>query len=749
MNEGDNQKEQKKEPRPHFWIPDSEVEEVVYKPTSRPTEIKIDHVAHGRELLKGVENIGVKHKKRKTPISEELIIFKVSLEEEAAVDARGDYEKIFLKNNLEIKAIKKSNEAIVASSPHDFAAFTKKLGEYIEKEGDSRNFFQNIKSVSPIELTDIQTQKLSDSNDDQKMLDIQITLMPKLGKDNYKKLIQYLMLEIDKMDGRLSEDGLYYLSDDTPVLRILLPSSSLNSFTDQEIILKAEPTPFFDVSDTRNGSPINIADLQINEEININELPIVCILDSGIMLPDNLRTCIVDRWVADDIVDFTADHGTKVASRAIFGDHLDEQVRQGILTPRVRVIDAVIHDGQSGVSEGVIIKRIQDAVNSIKDATTTFCLSFNENLSIEDDAVGNLAYEIDCLSRKGVNFAIPTGNHNLWRMYDELETIVDDTSSRLAAPGESYYGITVGAITREEHARSISRKNELSPFSRIGYGFSGCNKPDLVYPGGNVYRDSKDRAFIAANSAAYVINNQGFLVQDFGTSYSAPLAAADIAMLTDKVPDNDPFIARGLLIHHAQGDYLNDDESIEKMYGFGIGSFEGAKDSYSSRATYIHKGTMSRLIKKRVKFWMPSNFSNLSKKGSLLAKVNVTCLSLSPVDKGMGEEYLRSYIAASFHMINTNGKDTTKNPPELRGRKKWSHIQNFSQEFTVFGPGDWQIWLQLYTKPEVEEDVDFVLIVTIENISPIDVDIHGGIVNETENRFQALTEVHAQYDDIG
>lgn len=483
-------------------------------------------------------------------------------------------------------------------------------------------------------------------------------------------------------------------------------------------------------------------------EDNIHELPIVCILDNGIILPDNLQKCIVDQWVATGITSYTAEHGTKVASRAIFGDNLDEQVKQGMLTPRVRVIDAVIHDGKSKLYEGTLIKRIQEAVRSIKDATTTFCLSFNANVSIEDDAVGNLAYEIDCLSRKGVNIAIPTGNHTLWTIYSDLETIADDTTARLASPAESYYGLTVGAITRDEHVKSISRKQELSPFSRIGYGFSGSNKPDLVYPGGNVYRD-KGKAFIAANSAAYVITNTGFLVQDFGTSYSAPLAAADIAMLTNIVPDKDPFIAKGLLLHHAQYDQCStsDSEMIEKMYGFGIGNYMNSKDSYSNRATYIHKGTMSRLIKRRVKFWVPSNFSSLSQNGKQLAKVNVTCLSLAPTDKGMGEEYLRGFIDASFHMINTNGNEVTKNPS--KGREKWSHIQNYSQEFTVFGPGDWQIWLQLYTKPEVIESIDYVLIITIENISTIDVDIHEGIVNETENRFQALTEVQVGLEEIG
>lgn len=747
MSKEDNNEKKGREPKPHFWIPDSEVDEVIYKPTSRPKMMSINHAEHGNKLLKGIGNIREKHKKSKTPISEELIIFKLLLGEEGTVDARGDYEKIFKDNNLKINAIKRSNEAIVSSTPANFVKFTQNLDSYIKKDGATKQFFQQIMSIAPLELADIQTKRLSDTEKDGEVIDVQITLIPKLGMENYQKLIKYLISEIEKYDGKLSEDGVYFLSDDTPVLRFLLPSSGLDSFVDQEIFLKVEPTPFYDTSENRNGSPIDITELPMQFEGNMHELPIVCILDNGIMLPENLQDCIVDRWIADGISNYTAEHGTKVASRAIFGDNLDEQVKQGILTPRVRVIDAIIHDGQSRLYEGTLIKRIQEAVQSVKGATTTFCLSFNTDFSIDDDAIGNLAYEIDCLSRTGVNIAIPTGNHALWKIYSDLETITDDTSARLAAPAEAFYGLTVGAIARDEHLKSMSGKQELSPFSRIGFGFSGSSKPDLVYPGGNVYREN-NKAFIAANSAAYVINNNGYLVQDFGTSYSAPLAAADLAMLTEVVPGKDPFIAKGLLLHHAQYDHYDSSEAemFEKMYGFGRGNYTDSKDSYSNRATYIHKGTMSRLVKRRVKFWVPSIFASLSKRGNPLAKVNVTCLSLSPIDKGKGEEYLRGYIDASFHMINSNGNEETRNPS--RGRGKWKHIHNYSQELNVFGSGDWQIWLQLYTKPEVTEDIDYVLIITIENISDNEVDIHEGILNETANRFQALTEVQVGFDEI-
>lgn len=744
--------DKRREPKPHFWIPDSEVEEVVNKPMAIPVPRDIDHSKHGLNLIESVKNVQSKHREKQTPISEELIIFKVVLAETDVADSRKDAQKIFENNDLKINALKKSNEAIVSTTLAKFADLTTNLNKYIDRNGSSQDFFQYIESIAPIESDQVQTLKLKERKKTKDLVDLQVTLVPKLGEDIYKKMIPFLIEENNRINGEMGEDGIYRLSDNTPVLRLLVPSSGIDLLTDYEVILKAEPTQFFEISENRNAPLTNIADLSLVPNVDLNELPIVCVLDDGVNFPANLNNYIVDTWYSNGVSTSTCEHGTKVASRVIFGDNLDEQVRTRILEPKARVLNAVIHDGMSPIYEGTFIKRIREAVEATKYTTTTYCLSFNSLEPIEDSTIGNLAYEIDCLCSNGVNFLLPTGNHSLWRVYDSLDDIISDSSSRIAAPAEAFFGLTIGAITREDHGNSISRKNEISPFSRIGYGFCGSSKPDLVYPGGNVYRQG-DRAYIAANSAAYVINNQGFLVQDFGTSFSAPLASADIARLTNLVPNQDPSIARALLIHHAYESeyYFENPDEFDKLYGAGIGSYDNAKDSYTDRATYIRKGSMSRLVKERVKFWMPSVLANKSKPKSQTVKVTVTCVSLSPVDKGMGEEYLRAYVDASLHMINSNGTEKTSNPPNKKGRKPWSHIQHFSQVFTVFNPGDWQIWLQLYTKPEIldTQTIDYVLLVTLEDMTLSGVNLHQGIESETENRFQVLNEVEIGYEDIG
>lgn len=743
------------EKKSHFLIPDSEVKKVIHSPTSRPKPLDIDHVSHGQYLAEGIQNIKNKRKDIETPISKDIVIFKVEMHEGDKVDARGDYEKIFLENDLKINAVKKSHVAIVSSTLQNLERLENKLTSYVSSNGKRSSFFQYIDNVNYIQAEDKQTTRMLEAKESEQNSDIQVTLLPNLDQEIYEKMLKYLEGKLGELNGKLLED-VYFLSDNTPVIRAIIPSSGIDILSDQEIIYKVEPTPFYFSGSDKKNEMLNVSNIELKYETSKEKLPLVCILDDGIKLPENLDDCVAGYWKAPDISELTAEHGTKVASRAIFGDNLDKYVLEDkVLVPKVRVIDAVIYDGRGRISEGQFIRRIRRAVEEIHEVTKIFNLSFNATFPINDDEISNLAYELDTLMIKyGVQFVVPTGNHSLWHNCQELSQIITDSRSRLAPPAESFLGLTVGAVTREKHEKSISNAQELAPFSRVGLGFCGTAKPDIAYPGGNVYVEEETH-YIAANSAAYVINNQGFLEAEFGTSFSSPIGAADLALLTETLPNKNPFVAKALLLHHAELSipmsnlYQTQQEDIcEKVYGKGMGNLQEAQFSHKSRATYVRYGEMSRLVKERVMFHMPSTISSLGKRKSKTAQVKVTCLCIPPLDKSGGYEYLRAYVDTSLHCLNSNGTEVTRNPAGNRGREKWRHVHHFSQEFTTFNPGDWQIWLQLYTKPEVidDEKVKYVLIVTIEDLTEQNADIYGGIENEVNERFLLLNEVDVEVD---
>ncbi|GAC41984.1 S8 family peptidase [Paenibacillus popilliae] len=753
MNDRRKPKNKNKDPKSHFWIPDSEVDLVEYKPRSIPTPRDINHVEHGTNLAKGIEAIRKSHRQNKTPISDKIIIFKVELEEEDTIDDRGDFEKLFSNNKLRVNSIKKSNVAIVSTSPANLNEFDRKLSQYTQKDGKSHGFFQYIKSISSYASEDKLAQSLKDSAEIQ---DVQITLIPSLESSDYEKMIEFLSGNILSVKGELLDNII--LQNNTPVLRALIPSSGLKVLADQEIVLEIGRTPFFETETEGGGqAEIDFDDVKIEFLHDPRELPIICVLDDGVSLPESMSDCIAGKYISEDL-EFapTCEHGTKVASRAIFGDDIDTQVLNKQLVPKVRIIDAAISDGLTPLDEPTLIKRIRLAVESIKDRAQIFCLALNQQDSLSGDFISNLAFELDSLTKKytdyGIQFVVPTGNHKLWSYYSSLDDIIDDDASRMAAPSESFYALTVGSVSRDNHPDSISGREELSPFSRIGFGFAGSPKPDVVYPGGNVYiKDNK--GFISANCAAYVINNEGKLTQDFGTSFSAPLAAQELALLTEHVPENDILIAKALLLHHAETPHIDSYNSSQdsrelhsKLYGKGLGNYLNSKNSYKSRASYIRKGKLGRLLKQRIRFYMPSTISKYSNSKKPVVKVSVTCICFSPVNQSMGYEYLRAYVDTSLHTINSGNNMETNNPAGKEGRKRWNHIHHFNRIIKSFNPGDWQIWLQLYTKPELtnDEEIDYILIVSIEDLTTNDVDVHGGISIESHSRFEILSEIHVE-----
>lgn len=755
-----------KKGKKHFTIPDNEVQREDTKRIAIPEPVEIDFREHGEKIGEGLLSIKERNSSNHNILSDDLLFFQVELPNDKVIDSRGDYERIFADNKININAIRDSHKAIVSIKKDDMIALEESAVKYTQGTAPKSSFWQYIDEISPIDIHDKKSKKLDYLQNNEKnndIIDAQITVVPKLNEEQYAKILPHLITLVESFDGDIESDGIYYLADHTPVLHAYLPSSAVNDLIEQEVVLDIDITHKYNGSHqiTKNGQ--NVAGFDFDSD-NLDDLPLICVLDDGVSFPDNISASIAGRWTAPDINYNTSAHGTKVASRIIFGENLAEQISNQLLIPKARVIDAVISDGNT-VTETKIISRIRKAVQEIKHITTTFCLAFNDNSSsiFGEKSVSKLAFELDVLSYKeGVNFVISMGNHELWRTLNDINDIYEHDDARLASPAESLHSLSIGSITKDQHPDSMSNKNALSPFSRVGYGFANSYKPDLVYPGGNVCKQNT-RYFIPKTSGMFVINSDGYISLDFGTSFSTPLAAFDLSSLqhsvieylnsigdTDNLDRKATFISRGLLSHHAKSiDNMSDatTEEYNKVYGCGYGSLDSAKESFASKPTYIRYGKMNRKTKEKVGFLIPAVLSDKRKSGVKLAKVTVTCLSISPVDMSKGSEYLRAYIDTSLHMLNSNSTLVTKNPSQKNGRKKWSNLQHFSQEFTVFDSGDWQLWLELYTKPEIpdEEEIEYVLIITIESLyENEELNLYGEI--EATNRFNILQEISI---DIG
>lgn len=727
---------------PHLWISDEEVVRIKNKPQGRDKPRDVIPSEHGSKLSAGLQNISDFYQstvKENSLIDEDLMIFKVVLPESEKID-NSQRQKLLQDEGLTINAVKNGQNVIVSTNKEKFYRLGMRVDNY--KKNGRYAGFQYIESFEPYSVGDKQSGNLKRSiysENPPENIDIQILLMPKLKDITYKNVLVKLSKKIKNISQSIEEP--YYLTDGTPVIRAIVPSAALQGISEDQAIYRVEETRFY--------SPLSISSMEtsdasflLNKEIDINSLPVVAILDNGIKFQGHLNNLILNHWMPSGCKGGNCEHGTQVASKAIFRDIL-RQLSNGALSPRVRVIDCNIMDGR--LAENVFIDRIQQAVINYKDITKIFNLSANaENYPIDGDEISILGYELDNLMNKYyVEFVISTGNHEVWKASDTLEEILDDDDTRISPPADAMLGITVGSIVGQDHVGSLSHKNMIAPYSRKGPGFAGFRKPNIVAYGATIIKNPN---IIPPDPHSALIDKNGRLSFNAGTSFAAPIVTGDLAEISHRLPSNNIMLGKALLYHAAipliddEGIGDEDAEYYGNIYGYGLSTPELSMFSNSHRVTFIRTGELNRETKEHVKFHMPSVFATISKRN--IAKVTVTCVSKPPIDKTRGAQYLSAYIKASLHKAGNDGEMPCANPTLKEGKKKWDTCYHFEKTFSKLVSGDWEIWLELFTRWEVSNssNIPYALAVTIEDLSE-SLDIYQAIQIETEGRFIPINQV--------
>ncbi len=160
----------------------------------------------------------------------------------------------------------------------------------------------------------------------------------------------------------------------------------------------------------------------------------------------------------------------------------------------------------------------------------------------------------------------PWMSHKLWQL-DGHTTFISHSASLLAdkgiilinAAGNSGMGpwkkidvpadadkiLTVGAISSDD-------PRHIAPFSSVGPAQDGRTKPDVV----------------AIGAPAFLINGRGVIMEDMGTSFSAPIVCGLMACLWQAMPET---TANEMiqLIRQCSNNY----EHPDNIYGFGVPNF--------------------------------------------------------------------------------------------------------------------------------------------------------------------------------
>lgn len=724
----------------HLWIPSEEVEQVTKKPMKITEDKGLDHTEHGTRLSQGLMDIMSAYDKLKSGDSlseEDIMVFKLVLPEGETVAGQ---QKFIEDEGMKINAVKDSRHAIVTSSKSMFERLSGRVGTY--KDQNKLKGYQNIEGFEIYTAEEKQASSLKRYLEQQKdalTIDIQMMFIPHLDKEVQSKAVVKLEEKIQRIEGKLQRRP-YELSDGTAVIRALVPMSSINNLADDGAIYRIEQTAFFQIMTPSSLNSFNSA-FALDPSVDVDSLPVVAVLDTGVEFPSELEQLVPIHWEASGCNGYSHYHGTSVASKVVFS-HIGLQLTNEHLVPRAKVIDCKIY-GQANVAQDVMIERIREAVENFASLTKIFNLSSNIPRPIEGDELSIMGYELDVLmSKYKIKFVISAGNHSLVTSCATLEEILEEDEIRIAEPADAMLGITVGSVVGAYHNSSVSKVNHVAPYSRIGPGFAGFYKPDLVAYGATQYSDRS----VPRDPFSIVLAPRGGFFDDCGTSFTAPVVAGDLAELSSVVPNNDVVLAQALLYNGAQQLWdtrkitQNEAEYIGNLYGRGLSAPQISKYSSPHKVSFLRTGTLNRLTKQRVKFHVPTIQAQAS--GNNTTRVTITCITDPPIDKTKGSDYLGAYIRASVHKLDKNGKNVGANPKVSDNMNKWDTCYHFSNTFSGFSAGSWEVWLELFTRWGIEndEEIPYALVVTVEDLTQTN-DIYSEIIRETAGRFQPISNV--------
>ncbi len=725
---------------PHLWIPDEEVEQLDKTPRGFSEDRGLDFTQHGEVLSSGLKNIvtAYDHLTANSLSDEDIVIFKMVLPEGEDIYAKRDIAE---KEGLKINAVKDKRHAVVSASKSMFGRLQERVGTY--KGSGSLKHFQYVDEFEPYTSEDKEASSLKKYLEEEKeklTVDIQMMFVPNLDTDVQERAAGRLLERIDSLGGQHTRKK-YNLADGTAVIRADLPIKDVRNITDDPVIYRVEQTSFFQLSPS---AATNLAsqDMQLDPSVNIDALPVVVVLDSGVTFPDEYSDLVPVHWKASGVSGQGTTHGTEVASKVAFS-HIGLQLTDQYLTPRAKIIDCDIYGADGSVAPDEMSQRIEEAVAAFHDVAKIYNLSSNTKTAIEGDELSMMGYQLDSLMKKyGVKFVISAGNHKLAQSANDLEEILDDTDARISEPADSMLGITVGAVAGFDSVNAFSKANEPTAYTRIGPGFAGFYKPDLVAYGANIDKNLRT----IRDPYAFIMLPDGKVGLDLGTSFTAPVVAGDLAEVSAYMPDNDVLMAQAMLYNGAK--QIWDTKKISKedavymgnIYGRGLSAPEECIHSTPYKVSFLRAGSLKKSTKEHVRFLMPD--IQAQTKGNNTTKITVTCLTDAPIDKSKGEQYLGACITASLHKPEKNGKSASANPNNSDNREKWDTCNHFCNTFSRFDSGMWEIWLDLFTKWDIDDDdeIPYRLVVTIEDLTKTN-DIYQAVIQESAGRFKPISTI--------
>lgn len=416
---------------------------------------------------------------------------------------------------------------------------------------------------------------------------------------------------------------------------------------------------------------------------------IVGILDTGIEKNKYLADWIVGKesHYPENVI--TPSHGTKVASIITYGDIL--QGEEVVGNKHVRVFDATVFPdtNKETIDEDDLIRNIQEIVRNNCKEIKVWNLSVSIIREITPDKFSDFAIALDSLQDEcNILICKSAGNCTNFALGEPI--------GHLHEGADSVRSLVVGSLAFSSEDGDIAKKNNPSPFSRIGPGPAYIVKPDLVHFGGNACLDSKGNIKETSN---LTIGMGAKTIYSSGTSFSTPRIAALAAELTNDIKEDfDPLLIKALILHSCNypAEINMPINERTKYTGFGKpATVNQILYNSPNEATLILRDTLAKGQCIDIKdFPMPDC---LIKNGYYTGQIVATLVYDSILEPSQGFEYCQSNMNLKFgsydekkkrdtsqrSILNPVGKEGTKNVLLESFYSKRKQASNLDSDFAL------------------------------------------------------------------
>ena len=355
------------------------------------------------------------------------------------------------------------------------------------------------------------------------------------------------------------------------------------------------------------------------------------------------------------------------------------------------VFDATVFPdtNKETIDEDDLIRNIQEIVRNNCKEIKVWNLSVSIIREITPDKFSDFAIALDSLQDEcNILICKSAGNCTNFALGEPI--------GHLHEGADSVRSLVVGSLAFSSEDGDIAKKNNPSPFSRIGPGPAYIVKPDLVHFGGNACLDSKGNIKETSNPT---IGMGAKTIYSSGTSFSTPRIAALAAELTNDIKEDfDPLLIKALILHSCNypAEINMPINERTKYTGFGKpATVNQILYNSPNEATLILRDTLAKGQCIDIKdFPMPDC---LIKNGYYTGQIVATLVYDSILEPSQGFEYCQSNMNLKFgsydekkkrdtsqrSILNPVGKEGTKNVLLESFYSKRKQASNLDSDFAL------------------------------------------------------------------